>query len=421
MLLFLLKGLFRDRSRSLIPLLTVIGGVSCTVILYSYITGMKNEMVRAHAGFIAGHVKIMSKAYAGEADQIPNDLAMMDISQLLDTLRSDHPEMTWVTRINFSGLLDIPDSSRETRIQCPVIGMAVDIISKESPEPAILNLKNALVRGRLPRQSGEIVISEDLANTLKFCKNATLISRTMYGSLSSINFTIVGTIHFGMSYIDSNLIIADFADIQYALDMENAAGEILGFFPDFIYQTDEADVITSVFNANHISEDEFAPVMFTFMHQNRHSETLEIVKYFSTIIIGIFIVIMSIVLLNAGLMGGIRRYGEIGIRLALGEYKGHLYRSLLAESLMTGFLGSSMGTALGVAFSYYLQVKGIDISSMTKNSSVMIVDVLRAEVTSVSYCIGFIPGFCATFLGTTFSGIGIYKRQTSQLSREFEE
>lgn len=422
MILFLLKGLFRDRSRSLFPLLIVIGGVSCTVVLYNYITGIQNDMIWAHASFNAGHIRIMSKAYAEEVDQFPNDLALMGVPELLAKLKADYPKLIWTPRIKFGGLLDIPDKNRETRSQSIVIGMAVDLISQNTPEPVILNLEDALIRGRLPRQKGEIVISDGFAKTLEVHpgETATLITKTMYGSLSTTNFTVVGTIHFGISFMDRSAIIVDIADIQYALDMEDAAGEIFGFFPNFNYQDDNASKIASGFNAQHNSKDEFSPIMFTFADQYENREILEIVQYFSGIIIGIFVIIMSIVLWNAGLKGSLRRYGEIGVRLAIGEHKGRLYRSLIAESLMIGFFGSVLGTALGLAFSYYLQIKGIDISSMIKNASVLIVDVLRAQVTSTSYFIGFVPGFFATFLGTAVSGIGIYKRQTSQLFKELE-
>ena len=422
MIRFLLKGLLRDRTRSLFPLLIVIGGVSCTVVLYSYITGIQNEMIWVHASFNAGHVRIMSKAYAEEVDQIPNDLAFIGVSKLVDSLKAEHPKLIWTPRIKFGGLLDIPDRNRETRSQSTVIGMAVDLISRGTHESAILNLRDALIRGRLPRQKGEILISDAFAEKLEVQpgETATLITTTMYGSLTSANFTIVGTIHFGISFMDRGAMIADIADIQYTMDMENAAGEILGFFPNFIYQADKAAKFTSDFNTQYNSEDEFSPIMFTFSDQHGHGEILKIVQYFSGIIIGIFMIIMSIVLWNAGLRGSLRRYGEIGVRLAIGEHKGRLYRSLIAESMVIGFFGSVLGTALGLAFSYTLQIKGIDISSMTKNASVLIIDVLRAQVTSPCYFIGFVPGFFATFLGTTISGIGIYKRQTSQLFKELE-
>jgi putative ABC transport system permease protein len=73
-----------------------------------------------------------------------------------------------------------------------------------------------------------------------------------------------------------------------------------------------------------------------------------------------------------------------------------------------------------VAISYYLQIKGVDISFIMKNTTMMISNVIRAQVTPVSFIIGFIPGLLATFLGSAISGIGIYRRQTSQLFKELE-
>ncbi len=46
---------------------------------------------------------------------------------------------------------------------------------------------------------------------------------------------------------------------------------------------------------------------------------------------GIFLVVVMVVLWNMGLMNGLRRYGEVGLRLAIGEPKGHVYRSLIAN------------------------------------------------------------------------------------------
>jgi putative ABC transport system permease protein len=129
---------------------------------------------------------------------------------------------------------------------------------------------------------------------------------------------------------------------------------------------------------------------------------------------------MSIVLWNAGLMGSLRRYGEVGVRLALGEPKGHVYRSMIAEALMIGLAGSVAGTLVGLAVARALQVHGLDVGFLLKNSSMLISDVLRARVTPASAVIGLVPGLGATLLGTLVSGIGIYRRQTAQLAKELE-
>ena len=422
MIKFLLKGLIRDRSRSLFPILTVVAGVMLTVILYSWVKGTQTDLIRANANFNTGHVKIMSFAYSQESDQIPNDLAYTGVADLLTELRNNRPEMIWTPRIRFGGLLDIPDKFGETRSQAPVAGLAVDLLSSQTPETEILNLKEALVRGTLPAKRGEVLISEELSRKLgvKIGDTATLVSSTMYGSLSTYNFIISGTIRFGISAMDRGAMLTDISDIQRALDMDDTAGEIVGYFKYDIYRNNTASIIAEEFNSKNAGEDEFRPVMVTLRNQAGLAQTLDLSAYISAVLIGLFVIVMSIVLWNAGLMASLRRYGEIGVRLAIGENKGHIYRSMIAESLMVGFFGSVLGTAIGVAISYYLQVHGIDISSMLKNASMMISDVMKAQVTPVSFFIGFIPGLLATLLGTSISGIGIYQRQTSQLAKELE-
>ncbi len=423
MIRFLLKGLIRDRTRSLFPTLVVLVGVALTVFLFNWINGVKNNFIQVNAKFNTGHMKIMSRAYAAEADQIPNDLALEGIEGLLLNLKEDFPDVIWTPRIRFGGLLDIPDEQGETRTQGPVVGLAVDLFSASSPERNLLNLENAVVRGRLPEEPGEILISDEFAHQLNIQPGeiATLISSTMYGSMATANFTVVGTIRFGVAAMDRGAMLAEVSDIQFALDMPDTAGEIVGLFSDFLYSNEKSEEITSTFNTRYMkTDDEFSPVMTTLRNQGGLAEYFDMVSSVSNAAIIIFIMAMSIVLWNAGLMGNLRRYGEIGARLALGEDKGHIYRSMIAESLMIGCIGSVLGTALGLAISYYLQVRGINISFLARDASMMVSNVWRAQVTPASYIIGFIPGLLATFLGTSISGIGIYRRQTSTLMKELE-
>ena len=423
MIKFILKGIIRDRSRSLFPVLTVILGVALTVLGYSYFSGVMTSWIQTSAKFESGHMKIMSRAYAENADQMPNDLAFIGVNNLMADLKRDFPDLIYAQRIRFGGLFDVPDEQGETKAQGPIAGLAVDLLSEESPEREMLNLENAVVRGRLPENQGEILISDDFAHRLDIepGQTSTLIGSAMYGNMATANFTVVGMLRFGIAAMDRGMMLADLADIQAALDMEDAAGEILVFFDDFVYREDDAERIAKAFNTKYSDEeDEFSPVMSTFRSQGGMADYMAMVNKFMGVMIFSFIAVMSIVLWNAGLMGSLRRYGEIGVRLAIGEDKGHLFRSLITESLMIGIIGSILGTALGLAFAYYLQVKGINLGNMMQSASMVINDVIRAKVTPVSYVIGFVPGLVATFLGTSISGLGIYKRQTAQLMKELE-
>jgi putative ABC transport system permease protein len=423
MIKFLITGLVRDRARSLFPAATIIAGVMLTVFLQTYLTGMSSNMSDSSAAFSTGHVKVMSRAAANEGDQASNELAMTGVGPLIDRLRSEFADLLWTPRIRFGGLLDIPDDAGRTKAQSPIFGLAVNLVDADSPDRKILSLERSLVRGRLPSAGGEILVSDELARQLGVepGATATLISTTMFGSMAASNFTIAGTVNFGVRAMDRGAVIADMTDVQLALDMENSAGEILGLFRDSRYHRDRADSIAAAFNAgSKTGDDDFSPTMLTMHGQPGVAELLDYVGAISAAFIAIFTVIMSIVLWNAGLIGGLRRYGEIGLRLAFGEDKGHLYRAMLVESLAIGLFGSVVGTVLALLPSYWMQVNGLDMGYLFANSSLMVNNVIRTEITPASFVVGFVPGVLANGIGTAIAGVGIYQRQTANLMKELE-
>ena len=151
---FIFKGLIRDRQRSLFPILVIIIGVMLTVILHSWITGIMGDMVDFNAKFSTGHVKIMTRSYAENMDQLPNDLALIGVNELLDNLHKEFPSMLWIKRIHFGGLLDAPDKNGETKAQGSVMGLAVDLFSEQSSEINRLNIAKSIVRVQLPKKPG---------------------------------------------------------------------------------------------------------------------------------------------------------------------------------------------------------------------------------------------------------------------------
>ncbi len=423
MIRFLFKGLLRDRSRSLLPILVVTAGVMLTVFAYCYINGILGDMIEFSAKYTSGHVKIMTRAYAENKDQVPNDLALIEVNDLITNLEKDYPTMEFVQRISFGGLLDSPDENGETKKQGIVAGIAVDLISENTKEIERLNLDGALRKGRFPEKSNEVLISDEFAGKLEVGPGdkVTLITSTMYGGMSIQNFTVAGTIEFGVQFMDRSGMIADISGIQNAMDMNDACGELLGFLNSPNYDDIEAMNVETTFNNKYSDpNDEFSPVMNRLKNDSIMSGYFEYMDGAVGILITVFVLAMSIVLWNTGLIGGLRRYGEIGVRLAIGEEKGHIYRSMIFESIFIGIIGSFLGTLIGLGFSYWLQEVGIDIGDMMKNSKMMMPSVFRAHITTPAYYLGFIPGLFSVVLGTMLSGIGIYKRKTAQLFKELE-
>ena len=426
MIKFLTKGIIRDRSRSLFPVLVVTLAVAMIIFFQGFFTGIINSMLLDSAVVSTGHVKVMTRGYKEESQLLPNDLALLETNQLVLKLRQDYPDLFWTPRITFGGLLDVPDENGETQAQGPVLGLGIDFFSPKSRQIEIWKLERRLIDGRLPESANEALLSTKLAGRLGLSsgETVTLIGSTMHNAFTTYNFTVVGTFKLNLGPVDRQLMLVDISGARLALDMENATSEILGYTNSLFYDDTAAVALRQQYNKiNSDSTDIFSPTMMALRDANQMGTMVDYMSAASGLIVGVFVVISMIVLWNMGLMNGLRRYGEIGMRLAMGESKGQVYRSMIMESVIIGFIGTVIGTGLGIGLTYYMQEVGVDYSDAMESlgsSEIIMSNVFYAQVTPELYYIGFMPGVLATVLGTMLAGRAIYKREMAQLFKELE-
>ena len=426
MIRFLSKGLMRDRTRSFFPLIVISLTVALVVFGSGFMRGVMNSMLLDTAVMLTGHEKIVTRAYNEESELMPNDLALLGSGELIEKLEIEYPGFFWTPRITFAGLLDVPDKNGETKTQGPVIAMGIDFFSEESRQVEIWELKKSLTEGNLPSRSNDAIISSKLADQLNVSigEKVTFIGSTMDNAFATYNFYVTGTFNLRKGQTDRQMMLVDISGARNALDMNNAASAIFGFYHDLYYDDQKTvDLRTSFNAANSDSSDMFSPIMLALRDGNQMGSMVDISNAMLAIMGSIFLIVVMVVLWNMGLMNGLRRYGEVGLRLAIGEPKGHVYRSLITEALIIGIVGTILGTGIGIAITYYVQVNGIDYTENIEalsNSSIIMPNVFYAQVTSDLFYIGFFPGVLATVFGTMLAGVAVYKREMAQLFKDLE-
>ena len=426
MIRFLSKGLMRDRTRSFFPLLVISLTVALVVFGSGFMRGVMNSMLLDTAVMLTGHEKIVTRAYNEESQLMPNDLALLGSGELIEKLEIEYPGFFWTPRITFAGLLDVPDKNGETKTQGPVIAMGIDFFSEESRQVEIWELKKSLTEGDLPSRSNDAIISSKLADQLNVSigEKVTFIGSTMDNAFATYNFYVTGTFNLRKGQTDRQMMLVDISGARSALDMNNAASAIFGFYHDLYYDDQKTvDLRTSFNAANSDSSDMFSPIMLALRDGNQMGSMVDLSNAMLAIMGSIFLIVVMVVLWNMGLMNGLRRYGEVGLRLAIGEPKGHVYRSLITEALIIGIIGTILGTGIGIAITYYVQVNGIDYTKgieALSNSSIIMPNVFYAQVTSDLFYIGFFPGVLATVFGTMLAGVVVYKREMAQLFKDLE-
>ena len=426
MIKFLAKGLARDKTRSLFPTIIITVTVATVIFALGFMRGMLNSVFLDTAVIISGYEKVVTRAYKKEMQMLPLDLALMDIEKMISDLNRDHPNYFWSPRINFGGLIDIPDENKETRSQSPIMAIGVDFFSKTSRQTELWELDKIIINGLPPKSPNDILISSKLAGKLEVSigQKATFIGSTMDNAFTTYNFNISGIFNLNKGQTDKQMILLDISGAQEALDMNGAATEILGFTNDLFYNDEDAIEIRSSFNENNReSSDIFAPIMIALRDTNQMGTMVDFSNAALAVIGGIFLVIVMIVLWNMGLMNGLRRYGEIGLRLAMGESKGQVYRSMITESVIIGLTGTLLGTGLGLSITYYVQENGISYAEALEEmalKNMVMPNVFYSKVTPDLFYVGLLPGLIATVLGTMLAGLAIYRREMAQLFKELE-
>ena len=281
MIKFLLKGILRDKSKSLIPVCVISLGVFITVFMSGFVDGVLSEMISSNANLDTGHLKVITKPYNENKDQLPNDLALLEIDLLIESLESEYPNLEWVPRIKFGGILDVPDANGETIIQGPGIGLGLSILGEDKGEIERLSIQKSIIRGSMPKNQNEILLSEVFSKKLKINPGdeVTFFGSTMEGSMVFESFVMSGTVMFGNPVLDRSTFIVDFKKTQMILDMDNGSSELVAYFKTNFYDDKTALKIESNFNKKYLkSEDEFAPIILSLRNQNDLGATLDLVN-----------------------------------------------------------------------------------------------------------------------------------------------
>ncbi|HJM69639.1 MAG TPA: hypothetical protein QGF08_02015, partial [Candidatus Marinimicrobia bacterium] len=242
MIKFLTKGLLRDRSRSLFPVLVITLTVALVVFAIGFMRGTMNSLFLDTAVILTGHEKIVTRAYNEESQLMPNDLALLDVGQLIHDLNQNYPDFFWSPRITFAGLLDVPDEDRETRSQGPVIAFGIDFLSDGSRQVEIWELERSIVSGNLPENRDDALISSKLADQLniKAGESVTFIGSTMDNAFTTCNFNVSGTFNLRKGQTDKQMMLVDLSGARFALDMDDAASAIFGFTHSLYYDDEVA-------------------------------------------------------------------------------------------------------------------------------------------------------------------------------------
>lgn len=431
MIRWLLKGIWRDKTRSLFPFLVITVGVTLLIYLLGFMEGMFAGMIDITAHLDTGHLRFVNKPFYNEEHLNPLDRALAGQKTTLQWLQKNgDPRIEWSPRIRWGAIMDVPDEKGETRSQTPVIGMAIEMLGKDSLERKRLDLEKSVIAGVIPTRAREMLVGYKLAEALGLSlgDSVTLLGQNFDGGMATDNYQVVGLVKFGLAAMDKKMALIDLSDAQQTFYMEDMVTDFLGFLPmnvgykeyDQLKQNimDRLPALKENPPGEWASDDD--PIILSVLDQRNMRVLSENFELVDDVVIGVFAFLMVLVLWNAGLLNGVHRYGEMGLLLALGETHKKLIGLMALEAFTVGILGSAAGCLIGGGVVYYLQEVGISTHGISETSGMMMSDIIRARVSMDAFVFAVIPGITASVVGNLIANLAIFQRSEANLFRELE-
>ncbi len=431
MIRWILRGIWRDKTRSLFPFLVISVGVTLLIYLLGFMEGVFAGMIDMTAHLDTGHLRFVNKPFYDEEHLNPLDRALAGQKKTLRWLQENgDPRIEWSPRIRWGAIMDVPDENGETKSQTPVIGMAIEMLEEDSPERKRLALEKSVIAGVVPSRQKEMLVGYKLAEALELSlgDRVTLLGQNFDGGMATDNYKVVGFVKFGLAAMDKKMAFIDLADAQQTFYMEDMVTDFLGYLPMNVdykkYDLFKQDLMSHLAALMKNTPDEWAsddePLVLSVLDQRNLRELSVKFELVDDVVIGVFTFLMVLVLWNAGLLNGVHRYGEMGLLLALGETHKKLIGLMTLESLMIGLLGSAFGCLVGGGLVYYLQEVGISTHGIFETSGLMMSDTMRARVSLDSFVFAVIPGVTASVVGNLIANLAIFQRSEANLFRELE-
>jgi putative ABC transport system permease protein len=243
-----------------------------------------------------------------------------------------------------------------------------------------------------------VLLGEGVAKSLKLEVGSfvTVLANTPDGALNSLEFEVVGVFRTFSKDYDARAIRVALPASQELLSVGGVHAVVVS-----LADTLTTDASAAALKAS-LAGDGFE-VMTWFELDDFYASTVELYKSQLGVLQFIILVVVLLSVANSVSMTAYERVGEFGTLKALGKRDRDISRLIILENSMLGFIGATLGVALGVGLALGISAIGIPMPP-PPNANVGYTAMIR--VVPVVLLVSFLIGFVATVLSALLAARG---------------
>lgn len=343
---YALRSMRRHPRRAVLSMLGA--GVGCAIALFSasWIRGGAEMQIRAASESGAGHIRVVPPGWTETRE---NTMRLSGWEKSLETAKAFPGVRTAACRARAKGLLAFGNRSAGVEI----VGVQPD---EEVQSNRIVYKSRLQGRYLRPGDSGKVVIGKHLARRLRVDIDDDLyVTLVGKGEMKSAMLNIVGTLDTGSKDLDATICHVTLDDLTEMTGYEGA-GEIAIMLEHYkLIDPSREALAAKLGGSDVITWKEVVPEIAA----NVEGDTA-----FTTIIVAIIVVVVSLGIAAAQITAVLERRREFAVLSALGMKGRQLVGLIMLEAVAVGLGGALVALGLGGYFAYRLATMGVSLTKM---------------------------------------------------------
>ncbi len=342
-----LRNVFRQKVRSAMTLAAIAFGVAGLILAGGFVQDIFFQLGEAIIHSQTGHVQTFRKDFIERGTRQPDKYLIEDAEAQAARIAALPQVAEVAARLNFSGLLN------NGRRDLAIIGEGV-----EPDKEARLGTYVRITAGRqlTDEDSFGVLLGQGVAQTLGLSPGdaVTLVVSTGEGAMNTLDLEVVGVFQSFSRDFDARAVRIPLAAARELLLTDGA-----NVLVTRLHRTEDTDEALAAIRA--LLDPERLEARSWRQLSDFYDKTRQLYdRQFGVLqLIILLMVILSVA--NSVNMAAFERLSEFGTLQALGNRKYDVFRLILLENVMLGFMGAALGAAAGMVLAIVISAIGIDM------------------------------------------------------------
>ena len=340
------RNIFRQKRRTILTMLTMVGGFVLSAISIGYSDGFYSDVIERFTRSQMGHIQVHKGNYLERPSLYKTIEAYESVG---DTMSRIERVIDWAPRLYSAGLASVGEKSAGVKVIGidPVRDSSATGFHTKVAEGSMLPVKPAK----------QVLLGRGLSNILQagIGDSAVVVSQAADGSIANEIYHILGIVESGDQAQDRMAFYLHLQEAQQLYVLPNQVHEILVIADGINNLRELSQKIDTQLSNDELTVSPWMEVAKSFY------QAMQADKQGMWIMLFVIILIVAIGVLNTVLMSVLERTREYGALKAMGTRPFEIFRMVVFEVAILAIFSIILGSIIGSGMNYILSIYGISM------------------------------------------------------------